>query len=212
MARALPLQDGHQGVQPGEIMSGISPSGLLSRDINPHRGERWDQEHWLRTERLFLRPVRNADVDDYAMLLADPQVMHFVGLDQGHLLSREESIGIVWSAIETWQKHGFGRWSVFDRSGAFVGFCGFRAEECKPDFICLIHARYWGVGVAAEAADAVIEYGFASLGFSEIKSYCRPGNVRARRLLEKLGAQFVGVIDFHGVDGAEYRLFPTYAV
>jgi len=193
-------------------MSAISLQGLQNRDLNPRRDERPEQDHWLRTERLFLRPVRTADVDDYAMLLADPQVMHFVGVDQGHLLSFEESRGIVWSAIETWQKHGFGRWSVFDRSGAFVGFCGYRAEECKPEFICLIHAQYWGVGVATEAADAVIEYGFGSLGFREIKSFCRPKNVRARRLLERLGAQFMGVIDFHGVDGAEYRLFPTYAV
>jgi len=159
---------------------------------------------------LFLRPVRSADVEEYAGLLSDPQVMHYVGLDQGHLLSLEETRGIVWSAIETWSRHGFGRWSVFDRSGAFVGFCGYRSEECKPEFICLIHSRYWGTGIAREAGQAVLDYGFQSLGFGEVRSFCRPRNVKARRLIEKLGGKFTGVIDFHGVDGAEYRLLPAF--
>src|SRR5689334_17209361 len=83
---------------------------------------RYQKDHRIRTQRLFLRPVTNGDVDEYATLLSDPEVMRFVGLEQGHLLSHEETRAVVWSAIETWQKHGYGRWSIFDDQGAFVGF------------------------------------------------------------------------------------------
>lgn len=57
-------------------------------------GERWipdifeaveasEPAHLLNTERLALRPVTVADVEHYAELLADPEVMRYVGLVAG---------------------------------------------------------------------------------------------------------------------------------
>lgn len=166
-------------------------------------------DHQIETERLLLRPVTNDHSDGYADLLSDPEVMQFVGLVAGQTLSREEAEHLVSGAVEAWSKRGYGRWSIFEReSNAFVGFTGFRCEEGVPEFICLLHRRFWGRGIATEASVACLDYGFAKLGFTEVSSYCRPTNVKASRLLERLGSEFIGLIDFHGVEGAAYRFTP----
>ena len=98
---------------------------------------------------------------------------------------------------------------MFDtETGEFVGFCGFRSEQEKPELICALHERFWGLELAAEAAEACLEYGYKSLGFTEVISFTRPNNRRARRVLDKLNAKFLNFMDFHGVEGAAYQLMP----
>ena len=104
---------------------------------------------------------------------------------------------------------GYGRWSVYERKmKEFVGFAGFRCEGGVPELIEVVHERYWGNGYTSEAARAVLDYGFSQLGFKVVCAFTRPANERARSLLEKLGAEFLGQTDFHGVNGAAYRIYP----
>lgn len=188
--------------------------------MQAEHGDRWipdifeaseasSPSHLLETERLVLRPVGLADVDDYADLLADPEVMRYVGLVAGQILAREETEKLVGGATDAWPKNGYGRWSVFERgSDEFVGFSGFRREGDMPELICLLRPKFWGRGFATEASNACLNYGFSTLDFSEVCAYCRPSNGKARRLLERLGGEFIGLTDFHGVEGAAYRIIP----
>jgi len=166
-----------------------------------------NKDHIILTENLVLRPVEDVDAAEYATLLGDVNVMRYVGLEEGQVLSFDESVGIVAGAVKAWDTRGWGRWSIFDaRTGEFIGFCGYRMEDGSPELISIVHERFWGTGVAHEANGACVAYGFTQLGFSEIISFTRPQNARARGLLAKLGAEFRGLIDFHGVEGAAYRL------
>ena len=154
-----------------------------------------------------MRPVRLADADEYAEMMGDPDVMRFVGLTAGQVLTSSETRELVTGAVETWRQRGYGRWSIFSaRTGEFVGFCGFRCEDGKPEFIEMIRTKFWGSGFAGEAARACLDYGFGELGFDEVRSFCRPLNTRARTLMDRLGAEFLGLIDFRGVEGAAYRM------
>jgi ribosomal-protein-alanine N-acetyltransferase len=175
--------------------------------VHPSLLAELNKEHLILTEKLVLRPVETADTDDYAKLLGDVDVMRFVGLEEGQVLSLEESTELVAGAAAGWTTRGWGRWSIFDRSnGEFIGFCGFRAEDGKPELISMVQKKFWGNGTAKEANEACLAYGFTTLGFSEVVSFTRPANARARGLLDKLGATFLGLIDFHGVEGLAYKL------
>jgi RimJ/RimL family protein N-acetyltransferase len=166
-----------------------------------------NKDHLILTDDLLLRPIEIEDTADYALLLADANVMRFVGLEEGQVLSYDESTELVAGAVTAWTKRGWGRWSIFDSAtGEFIGFCGYRCEDGMPELISIIHERYWGTGLAYEANRACLDYGFANLGFTEITSFTRPRNARARGLLAKLGAEFLAMVDFHGVEGAAYRL------
>lgn len=172
-----------------------------------------NKDHIILTENLLLRPVQETDAAEYAGLLGDVNVMRYVGLDEGQVLSYEESQAVVTGAVNAWKARGWGRWSIFDAStGEFIGFCGYRMEDGLPELISIVHERYWGTGAAHEANRECIRYGFAQLGFTGILSFTRPQNARARGLLRKLGAEYQGNIDFHGVEGAAYRLLPAALV
>ena len=169
-----------------------------------------NKEHIILTENLVLRPVEIADTDDYAKLFGDAEVMRYVGLEEGQVLSYVETTQLVAGAADGWTNRGWGRWSIFDRdTGEFIGFCGYRAEEGKPELISIVGQEFWGTGRAQEANEACLAYGFTALGFEEIVSFTRPTNLRARGLLKKLGAAFVGTVDFHGVEGLAYELTPS---
>ncbi len=165
--------------------------------------------HRLQTERLDLLAISSADLESYKALLADPSVMKLVGLEAGETLSSDEAKSVVDGAVNAWSARGYGRWSMFDReTGEFIGFCGFRAEQGVPELICMMHEPFWGCSLAAEAAKACLEHGFKTLGFTEVKAFCRPEHSRARRTLDKLDAEFLRYTDFHGVEGAEYLISP----
>jgi len=161
----------------------------------------------LHTARLFMRPVTGSDLAEYTKLLTDPAVMQFVGINAGDVPSAAEIEALHENSIEVWKTRGWGKWSIFDiETWEFVGFCGFRSEDGQPELIEAIHRKFWGRRLALEAAQACLHFGFVCLGFRSVKAYTRPGNWRARRLLEKLGGVPENIFVFHGVEAMAYLL------
>jgi len=164
-------------------------------------------DHQIRTLRLYMRPVNESDLNDFIAIFSDPAVVGFIGIEAGAIPGAQEIEQLLNGAVNAWVTRGYGRWSMFDcKTDEFIGFCGFRSELGVPELICMLHERFWGQGIAAEAATACIDYGCQSLGFTTVKAYTRPAHSRARRVLEKLDAEFTGYTNFHGVSGASYTL------
>lgn len=166
-------------------------------------------KHRIRTTHLYLRPVDESDLIDYIELFSDPSVMKFVGIEAGYIPSYQEIEQLHDNAVEVWKTRGYGKWSMFDaKTKEFVGFCGFRSEQGKPELICMLHERFWGRGLAVEAASACLAYGVESFGFTDVKAFTRPDHRRAGKVLNKLAAEFTSYVDFHGVEGAAYLIKP----
>lgn len=164
-------------------------------------------DHQIRTARLRLLRVNESDLVNFIELFSDSAVMRFIGMEAGDIPSYKEIEQIHSGAMQIWKTRGYGRWSMFDaETGEFVGFCGFRSEQEKPELICALHEKFWGLGLAAEAAGACLSYGYESFGFTEMKAFTRPNNRRARKMLDKLNAEFLNYVKFRGVEGAAYRL------
>ena len=54
---------------------------------------------------------------------------------------------------------------------------------------------YWGKGYGREAAAAVIDYGFRSLGLKTIRAYTDPSNRASQKVLLRCGLKHVGDIE-----------------
>jgi RimJ/RimL family protein N-acetyltransferase len=146
----------------------------------------------LRTERLLLRQWRDDDRHPWAALNADPLVMeHFPST-----LSRAESDH--WAAVNTARiaDQGWGLWAVEVIGGpSFIGFTGLLAPDFdvpgRPEGCVEIGwrlaAEHWGRGYAPEAAAAVLAHAFGELAWDEVVSFTAVGNVKSRRVMEKLG-------------------------
>lgn len=147
----------------------------------------------LRTPRLLLRRWRHEDLEPFAALNADPEVMrHFPTT-----LTREQSDAVVERVEAGFAEHGFGWWAV-EAEGAFVGFTGLSVPVFEAPFLPSVEVGWrfaravWGRGYATEAATAALEAAFGPLALAEVVSFTAATNTRSQRLMQRLGMSLVG--------------------
>ena len=140
----------------------------------------------IETEKLLLRRWLEEDLEPYARLCADPEVMRFIG--NGSTLNREQSAEQVSRFVRHWDERGFGLWALEEKeSGAFIGFAGLSYQEDWPEgehkteVGWRLDRAFWGRGLATEAAKASVTYGLETLGLERIISIIQLGNTASRR-------------------------------
>ena len=153
----------------------------------------------VETERLRLRTWKPEDREPFARMNADSRVMEFFP----GVLSRSESDALA-DRIEThFSERGFTFFAAELReSEEFIGFVGLAEPSFDTHFTPCVEigwrlvSDHWGRGLATEAARAVLRHGFEALRMREIVSFTVPGNVRSRRVMEKIGMTRDPVDDF----------------
>lgn len=146
----------------------------------------------LVTPRLLLRRWQPEDLDAYAALSGDPEVMRHIGA--GVPYTREQSRVSMESFRGHWERYGFGLRAVVDReSGALIGMLGVqRAGEpgVGPGDVEIgwrLQRSHWGRGLAVEGATVVRDHAFGTLGFLRLVAFCRPANHASIHVAERLG-------------------------
>jgi RimJ/RimL family protein N-acetyltransferase len=159
----------------------------------------------LHTERLTLRAFREADLDAYARLCADPEVVRFVGAP----FARAEAWLHIAMMLGHWQLRGYGMWAVEERSsGTMVGRIGFYEPEGWPgmELGWMLARSHWGRGLATEGARAALAFAFAVLRKPHVISLIRPENVASVRVAEKLRARLEGRSRALGTEALVYGI------
>ncbi len=139
-------------------------------------------------QQVTLRQWRDADLEPYAAMNADPEVMRYFPA----LWNREQSEGSLNRQRAFIAERGWGLWAV-DVDGSFAGFTGLANPTFEAPFMpCVevgwrLRREYWGRGIAFRAALLALDYGFSVLRLQEIVSFTAAVNVRSRRLMERLG-------------------------
>lgn len=160
----------------------------------------------LETERLILRQWREPDLDPFAAMSGDPEVMRWVG----GVLSRDRAQAYIDRSQDAFARLGMGRFALERKAdGALVGACGLMPSHRGvplPPYIDVgwrLSREAWGHGFATEAAAAVIRDGFARLGLHEITGVTAAINLRSRRVMERLGMARDESSDFEDASHAE---------
>lgn len=166
----------------------------------------------IETERLLLRGWRDTDVNAYARICADPQVMRY--MLPARPLTHAEAAYDLQRLREHWREHGFGHWAVEEKeTGALVGRTGLKRHDdwdLDPENteVGWLYARSaWGRGYATEGARAAVDFCFAELGRPEVISIAHPENRASRRVMENVGLTFAGCRHWagRGLDVVWYR-------
>ncbi|HEU5417339.1 MAG TPA: GNAT family N-acetyltransferase [Streptosporangiaceae bacterium] len=142
----------------------------------------------LTTARLSLREMTDADLDDMASLLGDPEVMRHYPRPR----TRDEAQAWINWNKSNYAEHGFGLWLVTLReTGEFVGDCGLVYQQV--DGVREVEVGYHvttslqGQGLATEAAAAARDYARDVRGFRRLIAIIDPANVPSQRVAEKIG-------------------------
>jgi RimJ/RimL family protein N-acetyltransferase len=153
----------------------------------------------IETERLILRPWRDADRAPFIAMCADPAVMEPLGGVQ----SAEEAEGYIERAAKRVAIFGFGRWAVERREdGAFIGVVGLAPVHPSLPLPAGFEMGWrlardaWGHGYATEAAKAAIADGFARGGLAEVFAFTSLPNLRSQAVMDRVGMTRTPTLDF----------------
>jgi RimJ/RimL family protein N-acetyltransferase len=161
----------------------------------------------ITTGRLILRPLRESDLDAYAAMTADPEVMRFLG--EGRTLDREDAWRSMAMLIGHWTLRGFGMWALEERAtGKFVGRAGLHYPEGWPDREVgwALRREHWSKGYATEAARASLDHAFDALGWERAISLIHAENLRSIRVAERLGERYAGQATVRGKPASVYAV------
>lgn len=162
----------------------------------------------IETERLLLRQFTPADLDEYTRIIfADPDVTRF--LPRRDIPPRQRAERVLNYFSEHWLKHGYGDWAVTDRAHAgLIGHCGlnFIPEAGEVEVEYSLAKSYWGRGIATEAAQASVRYGFEALQMERIIALADPQNIASRRVMEKVGLVYQKEVFFFGMQLVFYQI------
>ena len=161
----------------------------------------------IETERLILRMFREEDLEPYAEMCADPDVMRYLG--EGKPLSRSEAWRQMAMIVGHWRLRGYGLWAVEERAtGALVGRIGCFNPEGWPGFEIgwMLRKASWGRGYATEGARRTLEYVFTEMRRDHAISLIRPGNAASIRVAERIGEKLEGLTQLFGHDVLIYGI------
>jgi RimJ/RimL family protein N-acetyltransferase len=153
----------------------------------------------LRTERLVLRPLAVSDLDEYVALFEDAEVLRYIG--DGTAATREEVKEWHARTLRRNETEGWHMRTVRQHDGTFVGRCGIAVHDLEHgverEVGYIIAREHWGKGYATEAASAVRDHAFGTLGLHRLVALIAPGNDASVRVAEKLGMTYEREVPFH---------------
>ena len=170
----------------------------------------------IETQRLRLRQWTDGDLEPFARLNADPEVMrHFPAP-----LSRGESDAMVERMRAHIEAKGWGFWAVESRaSGEFIGMVGIKPVPPNLPFAPAVEVgwrlarAHWGRGYAKEAAVASVAFAFEKLRLPQLVAFTAVLNQPSRALMERLGMDCIDTFEHPSLPvGSPLRPHVLYAL
>ena len=172
----------------------------------------------LVTERLLMRRLKPCDSEDMFEYTGNPDVSRFLTWSPHpdepftreylEFLDRKYSEGDFFDWALIWRADGMFRHKM-------IGTCGFTSFDFRnnsAEIGYVINPAYRGIGVAPEAAIRVLRAGFEELELNRITARYIIGNDASRRVMDKIGMKFEGVMRGGILQNGKYRDFGQCAM
>lgn len=170
---------------------------------------------YLETERLILRPWREADLEDLYTYASVDGVGEMAGWP--HHENRDVSHGILERFIRERKTFAL----ELKETGAVIGSLGIEEGEpaeltdsglCGRELGYVLGKAYWGRGLMTEAVAEVIRYCFEELKFDFLICCHFVRNEQSRRVIEKSGFEYLRDIEYRTWCGEveRHRMYIRY--
>lgn len=165
---------------------------------------------WIATARLRLRPWREEDLDAFAALTADPQVMRFVG--DGGCLDRAATANWLANANRNLRGWGCGTHAVWERDGERpIGWAGLMHNGNAPapaaaEIIYALAPSAWGRGYAGELVAGLVGWARERRGLATVLATIDPDNLASCKIVERQGFELERIVEEEDGKTAYYWL------
>ena len=150
----------------------------------------------LETKRLILRKMTLDDAQDLFEYASDPEETKYTLWD--YHKSIEDSIDFLKTAIQKYKNQDVSEWGlVYKENNKFIGTCGYgwwRPVHNRAEIGYALARKYWNQGITTEAVNEVIKFGFEKMKLNRIEGTCLVENIASKRVLEKVGMTFEGIL------------------
>ncbi len=146
----------------------------------------------LETKRIVLRPFRLEDAEDAFAINQDPRVTCFIPEEFSATIEQVRQL-MKQITLSDYEEYGYGRLALMDKNdGHFMRFAGLKIlpNLQEVDLGYRLIPPHWGRGLATEAAQALVRYGFETLGLNRIIAMAMRDNTRSIRVMKKSGMRF----------------------
>jgi ribosomal-protein-alanine N-acetyltransferase len=162
----------------------------------------------LSTARVLLVPFAPDDADALHAQWNDPDVARW--LWDGEPVSREAVAEVIAGSEASFREHGYGFFTLrlHAAPGAVIGFAGLRTIGDTPDVEVLygLLPAHWGRGLATEAARAILDWSFTTVGLDAIAAGADPPNAASFAVMDRLGMPFWKEMTLNGRPARYHRL------
>jgi RimJ/RimL family protein N-acetyltransferase len=149
-----------------------------------------------RGEKITLRPADDRDTEALVVACTDPESARWTALPPGY--DRERARGFIHEyAPGWWQRRQGAVWVIADPDDAYAAQIDLRVYQEDPevaDVGFLSHPAARGRGYMTAALRAVTRFGIEELGLRRVEWKAHVGNDASRRVAEKAGFTFEGVL------------------
>ncbi len=162
------------------------------------------------TDRLLLRPFRFDDVDDVVAYANDPEWSQFMPIPYPYGQDDAEQF-VARLVFRDWnEKPSF----AIEMKGHVVGAIelGIEAPISVASLHYAIARRHWNRGLMTEAAKAVVDWAFETVGVEKVYSWADVENVGSWRVMEKIGMTREGTLRSQGVNKGVRQDYHYYGI
>ena len=144
----------------------------------------------LRTERLLLRRMTQADMKEIFFLRSDPRVMQYIDKEPAKTLDdAKEYINMINKNID---ENVSLLWCIClsdDPTKAIGYIClfKFQFENYRAELGYVLHPDHWRKGLIKEAIIKVMSHAFSSVKLHSIEANINPDNIASGAVLESAG-------------------------
>jgi RimJ/RimL family protein N-acetyltransferase len=146
--------------------------------------------YFLKSERLGFRCWSEEDLPLALQLWGDLDVTRFFGGP----FSEEEIQQRFERELTRMKQYNFQYWPIhLLENNEFAGCCGLRPYWLEKEVHELgfhLRPKFWGRGLAPEAARAVIDFAFKTVGAKGLSAGHHPENLNSKKVIEKLGFRY----------------------
>jgi ribosomal-protein-alanine N-acetyltransferase len=150
----------------------------------------------VETDRLVLikaSPDRAVELFAFA---GDPEATRFMTWPTNTSFDQTENA--IRYIMGRYERHEVAPWLILHKAkNRVIGMAGFNwwlPHHARAEISYALARHWWGQGLATEAVQALVRFGFTEMGCNRIEALVHPENIASRRVAEKVGFRQEGLL------------------
>lgn len=154
---------------------------MLKLDFNPFP--------ILETKRLVLRNLRMKDKQEVFQIRSNPTTMQYIPRPLAKTV--DDAVSIIEMITGFTSRNERINWAITEKESdkliGIIGYVDIKPESSRAEVGYVLHYDHTQKGIMYEALQAVLQYGFNSMGLHSVEAIIRPENTGSIKLIEKAG-------------------------